>query len=164
MIRGRGQMSIAIRPAVPGDEALLANLNGFVHALHAAARPDHFKRTRANELAEWFRTILNKPAARIWIAEESGAAVGYVVALFHDRSENALCAARRWCEVDEIAVDPARRRKGIARALVLKVMDEARREGISAIETVTWSFNEPAQLAFRQLGFKAKTVRFEQKL
>ena len=96
-------MSTTIRAAVLGDEALLAVLNGFVHELHVANRPEYFKPTRAEHVSAWFRSLLQKPAVLIWIAEEDGVPVGYVLALFHEREENPFCSARRWCEIDQIA-------------------------------------------------------------
>jgi GNAT superfamily N-acetyltransferase len=153
-------MSTTVRAAVPGDEALLAVLNGFVHEVHVAHRPEYFKPARAEHVAAWFRSILEKPAVLIWIAEEDGEPVGYVLALLHERAENPFCSARRWCEIDQIAVDDRWRRRGIARTLVQRVLTEVRRRGIREVETSSWSFNEPAHHAFRRLGFAPQVIRF----
>ena len=77
-------MSINIRPAAIGDEGLLAALNGFVQGLHLAQRPDHFRPTQSEELAAWYRSLLEKPRARAFIAEEEGVPVGYLLAVLHD--------------------------------------------------------------------------------
>ena len=153
-------MSTTIRAAVPGDEARLAVLNGFVHDLHVANRPEYFKPTRAEHVSAWFRSILQKPAALIWIAEEDGVPVGYVLALLHEREENPFRSARRWCEIDQIAVNDTRRRRGIARTLVQRVLAEVRRRGIRDVEMSSWSFNEAAHAAFRRLGFAPQVIRF----
>ena len=76
---------------------------------------------------------------------------------------NPFCRARRWCEIDQIAVDPKYRRRGIGRSLILKAIAEARTEGIRDIEATSWSFNEETHEMFRRLGFSPKTVRFERK-
>src|SRR4029077_8599104 len=112
-------MSTNIRPAAIGDEALLAGLNDFVQELHLGSRPDHFRPTQSAELATWYRALLEKSTTRIWIAEEDGLPVGYVLAIVHEAPENPFVRARRWCEIDQVAVDPRCRRRGIARALIL---------------------------------------------
>src|SRR5713226_98394 len=113
-------MSTSIRPAALGDEALLANLNRFVQGLHLANRPDHFRPTQIPELATWYRSLLEKPTTRMWIAEEEGGPVGYLLAILHDLPENPFNRARRWYEIDQIAVAPIWRRQGVARALILE--------------------------------------------
>lgn len=153
-------MSTLIRAAVLGDEALLATLNGFVHELHVASRPEYFKPTRADHVSTWFRSILQKPSALSWIAEEDGVPVGFVLALVHEREETPFCAARRWCEIDQIAVDDKWRRRGIARTLVQTALTEVRRRGVREVEMSSWSFNEAAHHAFRRLGFAPQVIRF----
>jgi ribosomal protein S18 acetylase RimI-like enzyme len=66
------------------------------------------------------------------------------------------------CEIDQVAVDPGCRRKGIAHALMLNAVSEAKSEGIP-VEATSWSFNENAHELFRRAGFVPKTIRFELK-
>lgn len=153
-------LELTVRAAVVGDEARLAVLNRFVHELHLAYRPDYFKPTRAEHVSAWFRSMLQKPAVLIWIAEDDGEPVGYVLALLHERQENAFCSPRRWCEIDQIAVDDTWRRRGIARTLVQTALTEVRRRGIREVEMSSWSFNEAAHQAFRRLGFAPQVIRF----
>ena len=157
-------MGTNIRQAAIGDEALLADLNRFGQELHLAGRPDHFKPAQSDELARWYRSLLEKPTTRIWIAEEDGSPAGYLLALVHDAPENPFVRARRWFEIDQLAVDPSRRKRGIARALVLQAVSTAKAEGILDIEAASWSFNVGAREMFRRLGFTPKTARFELKL
>jgi GNAT superfamily N-acetyltransferase len=156
-------MSMNIRQAAIGDEALLASLNRFGQAVHVASRPDHFKPTQSDELARWYRSLLEKPTTRAWIAEEDGLPVGYLLALVNEAPENPFVRARRWCEIDQLAVDPSRRKRGIARALILNAVSTAKAEGILDIEAASWSFNNGAHEVFRRLGFAPKTTRFELK-
>jgi len=154
-------MSTNIRPATIGDEALLASLNGFVQELHLGSRPDHFRSTQSAELVTWYRSLLEKSTTRIWIAEEDGSPVGYLLAILHQAPENPFVRARRWCEIDQVAVDPRRRRRGIARALILSALSWAKKEGIPQTEAASWSFNDGAHEVLRRLGFVPKTTRFE---
>jgi GNAT superfamily N-acetyltransferase len=77
-------------------------------------------------------------------------------------SENPFVQARRWFDIDQIAVDPDCRRTGIASALIRHAISEAHSEGV-VVEAASWSFNEGAHELFRQLGFVLKTIRFELK-
>ena len=153
-------MNVTIRRAVPGDQDVLAKLNAVVHDLHVAMFPEYFKATDANELANRFQSLLSEPTARIWLAEVGGTAVGYVVAVHQEAPEHALCHARRWCEIVEIAVASDWRNKGIGGTLVREVIAEAHGNGIYDIELTSWSFNEQAHQAFIHMGFTSKSVRF----
>jgi ribosomal protein S18 acetylase RimI-like enzyme len=156
-------MNVTIRAAVLGDEQRLAFLNDFVQDVHVANRPNNFKPTMLDEVVEWFRSSLRNTSVRIWIAEEGGTGVGYVLTIVQERAENPFCRSHRWCEIDQIAVDPQFRRRGVASALVQKAVIAAAADGIAEVEMSTWSFNEEAQSAFRKLGFVPKVLRWEKR-
>ena len=154
---------MTVRPAGVGDDHALAALNRFVHDVHLAHRPDYFKTARADEAAAWFRDQLGKPTTAAWIAEEGAVPIGFVLAFFEERPENPFRRARRWCQIDQIAVDPARRRRGVGRALMAAALDEARARGIADVELFSWAFNTDAHAMFRGLGFEPRIIRFELK-
>jgi len=156
-------MTLIIRAAVVGDDEILARLNRFVHDLHLLQRPEHFKPTQSLELADWYDSLLQSSTARLWIAEVDGQAAGYLSAVLHQQLENPFARARNWWEIDQIAVDPTYRRKGIARSLIVEALNEARAQGIHQVEAVSWSFNNDIQEVLRRLGFVPKTIRFEWK-
>lgn len=143
-----------------GDEAVLAELNAVVHDLHVAHRPGYFKPTERDEVATWFRAHLEMPTVRIWIADVEGAAAGYAAVFLQERPANLFCHARRFLEINQIAVRPERRRAGVARALVDVILRAADADGIAEVELSTWVFNDAAQQAFRRLGFRPRIVRF----
>ncbi len=153
-------MDVTIREAILGDEDALAELNAFVQEFHRVHNPSFFKQSDAGEVASWFRGLLALPEARIWLAEQDGAAVGYVVAQLRERPANPFCLARRWIELDQIGVRAACRRAGIARRLVDRVLGFARAEAITEVELSSWSFNPEAHQAFQKLGFAPRIVRF----
>ena len=137
----------------------LAVLNGFVQQPQVGAHPEHFRTTRPHDVANWFATLLQLPTAAVWIAEEGEVPIGYAAALFHEQPENPFCRARRWCEIDQLAVDPGHQRRGVARALVEAVVADAEANGIHDVELNAWSFNENAHAAFHRLGFRPRIVR-----
>ncbi len=156
-------MGVKIRAAIPGDERDLSVLNSIVQDLHVVNRPDYFKPSTEGEVVKWFNRLLQDTSSRIWIADEGGAAVGYVLIFFHERPENPFCRSLRWCEIDQIAVKPDFRRRGITGRLIEKAIMSAAGDGIFDVELSTWSFNETAQAAFRKLGFVPKIIRMERK-
>jgi GNAT superfamily N-acetyltransferase len=149
-----------IRRAVVGDEQTLATLNGFVHDLHLRQNPTYFRPAEPEEVAAWFRGVLESPTVRIWIADALARPVGYVSVFWHERAQNPFCRERRWLEIDQVGVHPERRRQGVGRALVHVVLQAARDEGIADVELSSWVFNSDAHEAFRRLGFTPKVVRF----
>ena len=156
-------MSVNVRQATVDDVEALVALCRCVQELHLAHRPDHFKDADAHSFAEWFNSKLRDHAVRAWIAESDGHAVGYVLAITHNRPANAFCFAHQFGEIEQIAVLPDYRRKGIARRLVHHVLEYLQSQDISDIELTSWSFNSDAHVAFRALGFRDKTIRFERK-
>lgn len=150
-----------IRLAVPGDETVLAALCRAVHELHAAARPDVFLPYAAAAFQAWFGELLAGEEVKLWIAEIEGVPAGYVSAARKTREANAFCHARVWCEIDNMAVEPEFRNRGLARQLMETAIAHARAEGIQEFELTTWSFNQDALAAFESLGFRPRVVRLE---
>jgi len=157
-------MAITVRQADVGDVEALVVLNRFVQDLHVARQPEYFKRADAMLVADWFLCMLRNTAARVWIAESDGHPVGYALTITYDRPENAFCPSRSFCEVDQIAVSAAFRRRGIARALLDCVLEDARSRAVYDVELSSWSFNVDAHDTFRALGFTEKSVRFGRKI
>jgi GNAT superfamily N-acetyltransferase len=149
-----------IRRAVVGDERTLTEVNSFVHELHLRQNPTYFRPAELEEVAAWFRGLLESPTVKIWIADAGTVAVGYVSVFWHERAQNPFCRARRWLEIDQVGVHPEWRRQGIGRALVHVALQAARDEDIADVELSSWAFNSGAHEAFRRLGFAPKVVRF----
>jgi ribosomal protein S18 acetylase RimI-like enzyme len=150
---------VIIRPAVAGDEPTLAALTAHAHELHVAAHPEVFRPARLRDVTDWFAAFLKSPTAAAWIADDDGTAVGYATAQYHEQPESPFALARRWCQIDGLAVAPAHRRRGIARALIDAIVADASANGVRDIELNVWAFNEAAQAAFRRLGFAPRNLR-----
>jgi ribosomal protein S18 acetylase RimI-like enzyme len=97
---------------------------------------------------------------KAWIAFSNDAAVGYAVAVVTTRPETPFSIARSFYQLDQIGVSPDFRRQGVARALIERVIDDARARGLHGLELTSWSFNEAAHAAFAALGFRPMIVRF----
>lgn len=157
-------MKASVRPADPGDEGVLASLNRFVQEPHLERQPDHFKPTNIDELTDWFASKLRDSSWHVWIAEERGEPIGYLCAVVQERAESPFGVAGRYMEIDQLVVDPRRRKRGVARALVRAVIGAALLRGIHDVEMSSWAFNEEAHEAFRKLGFAPRVIRFGMEL
>lgn len=150
-----------IRRAFEADVDSLVPLKASLHAMHVARRPDIFKAMTTDDVASWLRGKLAAETTQVWMAEEGGELVGYALAARRKREETSFLHSRQWCEIDEVAVTPSYRRRGIARALIERAAQHARQSGLEAVELSTWAFNEPARQAFARVGFRPMIARYE---
>jgi hypothetical protein len=75
-----------IRQAVSADSLLLSSLFVDVQNLHAEQHPDIFKVPQSEDFAiSFFGEMLADPAVRIFVAEEDGEAVGYILCRLIER-------------------------------------------------------------------------------
>lgn len=65
----------------------------------------------------------------------------------------------REIDIHNLAVHPAYRRRGIGRALLETVVEEARRQGVSRVTLEVRKSNAAAQKLYHTLGFSAQGVR-----
>jgi GNAT superfamily N-acetyltransferase len=152
---------LEIRRASEADVDSLAPLKAGLHAKHVARRPDVFKAMDRDAVAAWLRERLADDATQVWMAEERGRPMGYLLAVRREREETPFSLGRRWCEIDEVAVEASYQRRGIARALIERAAAQAQESGLDAVELTTWAFNEPAQAAFARVGFRPMIARYE---
>jgi GNAT superfamily N-acetyltransferase len=153
----------SIRRAIGGDEVLLAHLNRFVQEVHREERPDHFRSSDVQEVVRWYRSRLEEPPTTCWVAEEAGLPIGYLLAMRHRRDATPFALAREWFEIDQLAVDPAYRRRGIGQALMNEALAAAHNEGLTGIEASSWAFNNETHRLLDRMGFAPKIVRFERR-
>ena len=99
--------------------------------------------------ASFFVQELRVDCARSHLAVIDGLAVGYVIYWLLPRE----------IDIHNLAVAPAYRRRGIARALLQTVIADARRERATRITLEVRKSNEAAQRLYHSLGFMAKGVR-----
>jgi ribosomal protein S18 acetylase RimI-like enzyme len=89
----------------------------------------------------------------VLVADE-GRAVGYV----RLRHPSRLPAGRHVLQVNGIAVDPAYRRRGIARALLDAAIDEARSRGARKLTLRVFAPNTAARALYAAAGFEVEGV------
>ena len=135
-----------------------------VNALHAAGKPEIFKPGFRSELRDYVYEIWRDPDKEILVAEEAGALLGFAVLHRVHRPENPYMYPRNFLDVDELGVDAAHRRQGIATALVSFLRDYARAQGFARLELNMWEFNREALAFYEAAGFTTYRRYMEMKL
>jgi ribosomal protein S18 acetylase RimI-like enzyme len=140
-----------LRDARSADRAVIAGLTMRAYAEYAhvmtpsgwAALEDALRRSLADDTG----------VTRI-VAELEGRIVGSVALYDPGHAQySGLDSAAAWPEVRLVAVDPAVRGRGVARALVLECVRRARAAGATTLGLHTSESMQAARRLYEQLGF-----------
>jgi ribosomal protein S18 acetylase RimI-like enzyme len=132
-----------------------------VQRLHAQYHPDIFKMPeKADFAASFFEEMLVDPTVRIFIAEEGGEAVGYILCKLVQRPENPFTFPMRYLLIDQISVRPSARGSGVGAALIQQAERLAGEWDVQRIQLHSWDFNRQAHGFFERLGFQKFSFRF----
>jgi tRNA threonylcarbamoyl adenosine modification protein YeaZ/ribosomal-protein-alanine acetyltransferase len=146
VLRDRGASS----PADRAVESLVIRRVGAAEDLGAvdALQQKSFDRPWGGDAFRW--ELEHSAVARLYLASTpDGDAVGYC----------ACWVVAGELHVNNVAVDPARRRRGIARRLLHAVIAEASAEGATSATLEVRSSNVPARKLYEALGFRVEAVR-----
>ena len=150
-----------IRQAMSKDNLLLSSLCMDVQRLHAEHLPDIFKMPQNDDFAAaFFEEMLADPLVTVFIAEEGGQTLGYILCKLIDRPENPFTFAMRSLLIDQISVRPEAQGKGVGAALMAQADAQARERGVSRIQLDSWGFNTDAHAFFEKMGFEKFNHRF----
>ncbi|MGZ8900651.1 MAG: N-acetyltransferase family protein [Limisphaerales bacterium] len=154
-----------IRQAVFADTLRLSSLCMDVQRLHAEHHPDVFQMPESEDFAiSFFEEMLADPAVRIFIADENGESVGYILCKLVERPVNPFTFAARSLHVDQISVRPASRQHGVGLALMQRAEMLAQEWDVQRIQLDSWDFNINAHAFFERMGFQKFNFRFWRKL
>lgn len=149
------------RLATPTDACLLSSLCVTVQELHAKHHPEVFVMPSGPNFAEeFFTSQMADPLTHIFIAEENGHALGYVVCKLVERSANMITYEMRYLLIDQISVLPKSQGKGAGAALIERTRVLARELGVKQIRLDTWDFNTKAHGFFEHEGFTKFIYRY----
>jgi ribosomal protein S18 acetylase RimI-like enzyme len=148
-----------LRRATLDDAATLARLNRQVHDLHVGAEPAVYVPADVAQVEAWLRERLAAPDVHVVVAELDGAPVGHVVTQAVRRAGTPFTAPRAFLLVDELAVVPPARRRGVGRALMEAAHALARELGLPRVELDVRSWNEAALGFYRALGYAPAHLR-----
>ncbi len=154
-----------IRQAIARDSLLLSSLCVDVQSLHAKYHPEIFKSPESNDFAvSFFDELLAEPTTNIFVAEENGQALGYVLCKRIEREENSFTFAVRYLHIDQISVRPVAQGKGVGTKLIKRAIVLALELNLQRIQLDSWGFNTGAHAFFEKMGFEKFNYRFWRKL
>jgi len=147
-----------IRPAVAADYEPVSVLWNGVEYLRRRALPHIFR--EHDEVWPSSRsaveTLILGPDSTILIAETNNEILGFVTLVVHQVKQSPRFRERRFVMIDNMAVDPLHRRRGIGRALLRAAEDWAVQRGIAVLQLFVWDFNDAAARFYESEGFKAE--------
>jgi GNAT superfamily N-acetyltransferase len=136
-------MSLAIRPAGPGD---LAVIYGFIRAL---ADYEHLLHEVAAAEADIGRALFG-PAPRVFadLAEVDGAPVGFALWYY----SYSTFAGRHGIYLEDLFVAPEARGRGAGKALLRTLAQRCVAEGLGRLEWAVLGWNAPSIAFYDSLG------------
>jgi len=150
-----------VRKAALEDALPLSSMCMDVQQLHVDHHPEFFKALKSVDFAEaFFREMLEKETAFIYIAEDDGDALGYVFCNLVDKPENPFTFARYYLMIEQISVRPNVQRQGVGKALMHQVGTTARELGVSRVHLGTWDFNTDAHGFFEKIGYRQRHLQY----
>lgn len=141
-------------------EAII-KLNAEVQSVHCDLFPDVFKETNHKELRGLFSKWIADKNFRAYVVVEDGLCLGYIFCRIVNRDEHEFSKARKLIYVDQVCVTQEKRRKGIGKSLIGKVIELAKMMKINRIELDYWIKNKQAGRAFESFGFSAFNQKME---
>ena len=152
-------MAVEIREASAQDVNALAALCAPIHAMHVTWRTEVFRTASVEEMESLFRQWLAQDNFRAYLAMQDDRPVGYIAVRIVDRPANVLMSRGRFLDVEQIGVVLDERGRGVGHALMEKVKELARQQGLQRIELNVWAENAEAQRAFTAWGFQTQSER-----
>ncbi|MBV8593535.1 MAG: GNAT family N-acetyltransferase [Caulobacteraceae bacterium] len=151
--------SLTIRAATPNDEPALGRLGASLVKLHHAFDAERF--VAAGERTErgyggFLVSQLGRDDVVVLVAEEDGVVRGYVYAAVEGPNWMALRGPAG--VIQDLVVDPERRRQGIGRRLLDAALDWLRDRGAPRVTLSTAWRNEAAQGLFKAVGFRPTMI------
>lgn len=155
---------LIIRRARPEDFPQVDALMELDLRFHAAHRPQVFQTSGSGYSRAEFDALLADPDGIALLAELEGQTAGLCFGKAETIAENAFLRPARTAMINDLAVFPAFRRRGAARALLEQAKRQARALGAAALTLRVWQFNEGAAALYRSLGFEVQWSHMEAKL
>lgn len=142
-------MSVDVRPLRDGDRAAWEPLaRGYKHFYQAPTSDEAFE-------AAW-RRIVRGDGVRGLGAWERGEMVGIAHYLFHANAWDPLV-----CYLQDLFTAPQARRRGVGRALIAAVADDARRRGATRYYWLTQDNNQAARALYDKVAQYKGFIRYD---
>lgn len=132
---------------------LISGLIEEVQNLHAGLFPDVYKPFQKDEIGKMMTQMFSEEQCRVFVAQEEGVAVGYIMVLINVVQENAFHYAYKLLHIDQIVVSKHYQKTGMGSLLIEKAEALATELGIDRIELDHLFVNDTAAKFFKGKGF-----------
>jgi diamine N-acetyltransferase len=127
---------------------------GGVEYLHHQALPHMFRKPDE----EWptraiIEGLIGGPDSTIIVAENNEEIAGFLALKVYRVEQTPRWRGRRFVMIENMAVDPFHRRRGIGRALLRAAEDWTTQRGIADLQLFVWEFNDAAARFYESDGF-----------
>lgn len=143
-------------PTMDIREATRADLPAIL-AIYAQPALDDGQHLTTEEAETIFRTMQSYPCYKLFVAEEDSTVVGTFALLI---MENLGHLGKPSALVEDVAVDPARQRQGIGRAMILFAMDRCREHGCYKMALSANRIRTGAHAFYESLGLECHGYSF----
>jgi len=156
---------IVIRRANKTDLSVLGRMGAQLMQLHYGFDRQRFMapgRNPAEGYAWFLGSRLDEDDAAIFVAERTGAVVGYVYAGIEPKSWKELREMAGF--IHDVVVEESSRRQGIAEKLLDAATEWLRAQGAPRVMLWTAEQNTPAQRLFARLGFRRTMIEMTREI
>lgn len=151
---------VIIRSAETSDLEAVNRLLQEVLRVHHELRPDLFRPIGKKYTDKELTAIFANPETPVFVYEDSGEVQGYMFCQLQ-RSNPGSMNPCLTLYIDDLCIDPAHRRKGIAKALYDRALDFAREKGCHNVTLHVWEGNDSALSFYKRLGMKTQYTCLE---
>ena len=150
---------VSVRAARRDDESALGRLAALLVSLHHGFDPDRFIAPGPGTERGYGRFLaaqIEREDAVLLVAEAGGGVVGYAYAAIEGPDWMALRGPAG--VLNDIIVEPGRRREGIATTLLRAVLEALAARGAPRVVLSTATKNEAAKRLFAAAGFRSTMI------
>lgn len=149
-----------IRKAEIKDIEAICRLLEQVLKVHHVGRPDLFRPSGKKYDEKALEKMLDCPENPIFVYEEEGAVMGYIMCQEHFISGPALVSVKT-LYIDDLCVDENARGKGIGKKLFHFAKEYGKENGFYNITLHVWEGNPGARKFYDSLGLKPQYTNLE---
>ena len=148
-----------IRKAELKDLYSIKRLLHQVQSVHAAGRPDIFKKGTMKFMDDELKEIITGKGLTFFVYENEDEILGYICIELKEEKETASKYKRRQLYIEDLCVDEDHRREGIASRLFDYAARLARKKGCDCLTLNVWELNDDAKRFYEAKGmFPLKTI------
>jgi GNAT superfamily N-acetyltransferase len=110
------------------------------------------------------QALIAGPDSAIIVAAAGGQVIAVMTILEKVVTATAFKVARRYVEIENMAVKQSAQRQGVGRALIDAAVDWARGRGVTRLELNVYEFNEAAAALYSGTGFSTQNKRMTRQI